>query len=428
MLERLLARIIEVETREIAPLIVSFLFFFAVLTAYYIIRPVRDEMGVMLTRDDAEALHKLFVVVFLVMVAAVPVFGWVMEHVPLRLVAPTVYGFFVLNLLAFWLMLESGGQTKAAAQAFFVWVSVFNLFVVSIFWSILSELWRSEQGKRLFGFVAAGGSAGALTGPLIAQSLVARIGTANLLPISAAFLLLALSLSLMLRRLLAGQNPGGAEAEAKRSGILAGAAMTWRSPYLFRIALWVLLANLIMTYFYLEQARIVGATIADRAARVQLLARIDLVVGLLTIGLQVFMTGRVLTRLGLGLAISCVPMVAIAGFAALAVWPGLTVILGVMIAERALGFAFANPAARVLWTVVDKEQKYKALSFIDTVVFRGGDAASGWVFGTMAKTLALGGGAIAVVTLPFAVAWLLLSLNLARMQGELAERREVEEA
>jgi AAA family ATP:ADP antiporter len=426
--ERLLAKVVELRPGEAAGLAISFAFFFTVLTAYYIIRPVRDEMGVMLTKADAQALHTIFVYVFVVMLAAVPLFGLVMEKVALRHVVPVVYGFFIVNLLGFWFVLENGGQTRGVAQVFFVWVSVFNLFVVSLFWSTLSELWRTEQAKRLFGFVAAGGSLGALAGPLIAQSLVRRIGTDNLLLISAAFLGLALMLALALRRVVAQGDGTGREGELRHSGILAGAMIAWRSPYLFRIALWVLLANLILTYFYLEQARIVGASVPERAARVELLARVDLAVSLLTIALQVFMTGRVMTNLGLGLAIACVPVVAICGFAALAVAPTLGVILAIMIAERSLGFGFANPAARVLWTVVDREAKYKAQSFVDTVVFRGGDAASGWVFGALSKSIGLGGAGIALVTVPFAVGWLILSLGLVRMHTDLAAKSAAKDA
>ena len=195
----------------------------------------------------------------------------------------------------------------------------------------------------------------------------------------------------------------------------------WNSPYLFRIALWVLLANLILTYFYLEQARIVGAAIPNRADRVQLLARVDLTVGILTILFQIVLTGRVMARFGIGVAAGCLPALAILGFCALAIAPIVPVILAIMVAERSIGFGFANPAARVLWTVVETEEKYKAQNFIDTVVYRGGDAASGWVFSGLAKGLGLSGGAIAFITLPFAVAWLVLTFSLARLQAERAE-------
>ena len=422
---RLLARVVAVEPSEIAALLTSFAYFFAVLTAYYIIRPLRDEMGVMLGRD---ALTWLLVWVFAVMLAAVPLFGLIVSKVAVRLIVPAVYGFFIANLVGFWLLLESAGQTRWIAHTFFVWVSVFNLFVVSLFWSVMSDTWASGQAKRLYGFIAAGGSIGAITGPLIAQSLVARVGPNRLLLISAAFLGLALALSLAIRKLL-GQHPAGTKEAAGHApadgGILSGAMLVWRSPYLMSVAVWVFLANLIVTYFYLEQARILEATISERVERVQLLARIDLAVSLLTVVLQVFLAHRVMKHLGLGISIACVPAIAIAGFIALAIAPVLGVIVCIMVAERAFGFAFANPAARVLWTVVDREAKYKSQSFIDTVVFRGGDAASGWVFGALSKGLGLGGAAIACLTVPIAFGWLLLSLALARMHLARSGERDI---
>jgi AAA family ATP:ADP antiporter len=313
------------------------------------------------------------------------------------------------------------GQTRAIAQTFFIWASVFNLFVVSLFWSLMAELWRSAQAKRLYGFSAAGRSCGALLGPYLAQAFVQRIGADSLLILSAAFLGLALALAMRLRamRLGVAEKP----ASAPDSGILAGALLVWRSPYLMRIALWVLLANLILTYFYLEQARIVGAAIANREERVALLSRIDLAVSVATILMQVLLTAGVLKRFGLGLATAIVPIIAIGGFIALAIAPVMSVILTVMVLERAFGFAFANPAARVLWTVVDEEAKYKAQNFIDKVVFRGGDAASGWVFGGLTRTFGLGGPGIALVTVPFAIAWVVLSLSLSRMHQEKADKR-----
>lgn len=404
-----------------AALLHAFALFFSVLTAYYIIRPVRDEMAVMLGRD---ALEHLFVYVFLVMLALVPVFGAIVRDVPRQRVLPVVYLFFIATLVAFWLVLSRNGQTRAVAQTFFIWASVFNLFVISLFWSLMAELWRSTQAKRLYGFIAAGGSCGALLGPYLAQALVKQTGADALLLLSAGFLSLALVLAIRLRGLRGkGGLDGEAHAPGADTGLLAGAMLVWRSPYLMRIALWVLLANLILTYFYLEQARIVGAAISNREERVALLSRIDLAVSIVTILMQVFLTAGVLKRFGLGLATAIVPIIAIGGFIALAIAPVMGVILTVMVLERAFGFAFANPAARVLWTVVDEEAKYKAQSFIDTVIFRGGDAASGWVFGGLSRTLGLGGPGIALVTVPFAIAWVVLSLSLSRMHQEEADKR-----
>ena len=406
-----------IEPHEIPGALVSFGYFFAVLSAYYIIRPVRDEMGVTIGQ---EGLERLFSVVFLVMLAAVPLFGWVVSRFEKRRIVPYVYAFFVADLVGFWAALEAGVAGKAVAATFFVWASVFNLFVVSMFWIVMSDLWRTDQAKRLYGFIAAGGSLGALTGPIVTQSLVRITGPTHLLLISAALLVIAAAAAVSLRRLFEGVEGAGGGERLTGRGVLEGAVAVWRSPYLFRIALWVLLANVVSTVFYFEQTRIVGATIPDRAGRVELFARLDLAVSALTILTQVLLTARVLGRLGVAATAALLPVIAIAGLVALSISPVLGVIVTVMSLERAVGFALANPAVKTLYTAVDPERKYKAQSFVDTVVYRGGDAISGWLYGLLAKGLGLGAPAIALVALPLALAWLVTSRGLGRGQG--AER------
>jgi AAA family ATP:ADP antiporter len=310
-----------------------------------------------------------------------------------------------------------------AAGAFFVWVSVFNLFAVSLFWSVMADAYASDQAKRLYGLIAAGGSAGAISGPLITQSLVHALGSANLMLVSAAFLGAALLAVRAMRDAIGSSGGSDGERQEERlaqGGMLAGARHVWRSPYLFRIALWVLIANLIGTYFYFEQTRIVGEAYSNPADRVQLFARMDLAVNTLTVLGQLLVTGALLSRLGIGMTAAVLPATAIAGLVALAVAPSVAVIAAVMIVERAVGFAFANPALRTLYTVVPPEDKYKAQNFIDTVVFRGGDAASGWLFGPVARSLGVGLSAMAALTLPIAAAWLALSIALGRRQARLA--------
>ena len=390
----------------------SFVYFFAVLCSYYIIRPLRDEMSVTVGSDG---LERLFTIVFFVMLAAVPVFGWVVARFPRRFVAPVVYLFFISNLVLFWLLLSAGPASALTASAFFVWVSVFNLFVVSLFWIVMADIWSSAEAKRFYGLIAAGGSAGAVLGPLITRNLVGTLGPANLLLVSAAFLALAIGAALALRSLISGaaKDPD-AEAPTPGQGILAGAKRVLASPYLFQIALWVLIVNLISTFFYFEQARIVGATIPDRADRIRLFAGMDLAVNSLTILAQIFITGEVIRRLGLGLAVAALPISAVLGLIALAAAPVLPVLVAIIVVERAIGFAFSNPAARVLYTVVATEDKYKAQNFIDTVVFRGGDAASGWIFNSLAKSLGIATPVVAALTVPFALVWVALSFRLAR--------------
>ena len=416
-LQRLLTRVVAVQRQEMVGLIWSFAFFFCVLCAYYIIRPLRDEMGVTL---GPQRLPWLFSAVLVVMLAAVPLFGWVVSTFARRRIVPVVYGFAIANLLGFWLCFASGTHGAIVAATFFVWVSVFNLFVVSLFWSLMSDLYRSDQATRLYGFIAAGGSAGALAGPLLTQSLVGILGATNLLLVSALLLLAATKAALVLRRLFAGISARQSEERPLGKGLLAGAVAVWRSPYLFRIALWILVANLVSTLFYLEQARIVGETLTDRTERVQLFARLDLAVSIATILAQVFLTARVLARFGITAAIAALPAFAGLGLVGLALSPTLAVIVSILATERALAFAISNPAMKVLYTVLEPEQKYKAQNFNDTVVFRAGDAASGWLFNALAKSLGLSLPTIAGITLPLAALWLLLSLRLGRGHAQRA--------
>ena len=418
--ERLLARIVKIEHFEIAGALWSFAYFFSVLCAYYILRPVRDEMGVAVGPDG---LKWLFVIVFLVMLAAVPVFGWVVTHFARRRIVPVIYGFFIANLAVFWAVFDTGTHGPVAAGAFFVWASIFNLFIVSLFWSLMADLWRNDQAKRLYGFIAAGGTVGAVTGPTITQLLVGVIGPNNLLLVSALLLGFAIAAAVMLRRLFAGVTEHQTEDEpVGRRGLLQGAVAVWRSPYLFRIALWILLANLIGTSFYLEQARIVGETLADRSARVELFARVDLAVSLLTILTQVLVTARVMHRFGVGVSAAALPAWAVLGLLALAFFPTLAVVITVMALERTIAFAIANPAIKVLYTLVEPEEKYKAQNFNDTVVFRGGDATSAWALNGL-KSLGVGFAGAMALAVPIALGWAALSLALGRQHAARAEQR-----
>ena len=414
-----ISRFVAIEPGELAAMLWSFAYFFCVLCSYYILRPLRDEMGVTV---GAGALQWLFVVVFFVMLAVVPLFGWVVSRYARSRIVPIIYGFFVLNLVAFWLLFRFAEASASHASAFFVWVSVFNLIVVSLFWSVMSDAWTNDQAKRLYGFIAAGGSAGAITGPLLTHSLVSVAGPTNLLLVSAFFLAAAIGCAVGLRQRIGADRPSAAGADLPAGGsLLAGAQRTLQSPYLRKIALWVLLANLIGTFFYLEQARIIGETISDRTQRVQLFARMDLVVNTLTVLGQLVLTAQFLRRLGVGFSIATLPLSATIGLVALSFAPTLGVIVAVMVAERAIAFAIANPGMRVLYTVVEPEEKYKSQNFIDTVVFRGGDAASGWLINGLARGLGAPASVVAVVALPFAVAWLGLSLLLGREQAARAD-------
>ncbi len=396
--------------------------FFCVLCGYYVLRPVREEIGTSIGQDG---LQWLFIAVFLAMLALVPAFGWIVQTIARRHVLPAIYGVFIFNLLIFWAVFSASPERPGvvASSVFFVWASVYNLFIVSVFWSLTSELYSNAQAKRLYGFIAAGGSAGALAGPMLARFLAAKISPNDLLLIAATLLGLALFAALDLRRAfhaLPGNDDRQENAPAGSNGIFAGAQRVLTSRYLFLIAAYVLIANLIGTYFYLEQIRIVGEVIPDRVARVEFFASRDLIVSTVSILLQILVTARLMQWLGVGVTLAALPLSAAVGLVALSLSPTLFVVAAVMVAERAISFALSNPALKVLYTIVSPDEKYKAQNFVDTVVYRGGDAASGWVFNTGAKALGLAGGTLAILTMPIAALWLAVAFALGRQHAQKA--------
>ncbi len=421
-LHRWLARVVNVRPGEVRALAWSFAYFFCLLAGYYVLRPLRDEMGI---AGGVRNLPWLFTATFVVMLAVVPVFGAIVAALPRRRFIPLVYHFFVANIAIFWLLLTFDiGQTHVA-RVFFVWISVFNLFAVSVFWSFMADLFASEQGKRLFGFIAAGGSAGALLGPAVTVGLAVPLGPVNLLIVAALLLEAAVLCALRLEaaaprlksesRAAAAAAPAGPpEAAEIGGGWLAGITMVLRSPYLAGIALWVALLSLAGTFLYFQQANIVAAASDDPAVRTRIFATIDLAIGILTIIVQCLVTGRLIARFGAGPAAAFLPFVFCLGFLLLWLTPMLWVVIAFQAAQRAANFAVSNPAREVLFTVLAREEKYKAKNVIDIVVFRGGDAASGWLFAAL-RGAGLELGAISLATVPVTAAWLALALALGRM-------------
>ena len=422
----LLSRLVAVQAGEVRALLWSFAYFFCLLAGYYVLRPVRDEMGL---ASGIKNLPWLFTATFFVMLAVVPIYGALVAKLPRRRFIPLVYHFFVANILIFWVLLTQGIALQLTAQTFFVWISVFNLFAVSVFWSFMADLYGSEQGKRLFGFIAAGGSAGALLGPIIATTLAVPIGRANLLIIAAVLLEAAVFCALRLETAAAAFK---AERDAGTTGVttkpaqaalggswIAGIMMIVRSPYLAGIAVWVALLSLAGTFLYFQQAEIVRVMTDDPNQRTAIFARIDLAVSLLTIVVQFLATGKLIKRFGAGPAAAFLPLVFAIGFIALWATPMLWVVIAFQAVQRAANFAISNPAREVLFTVVEREEKYKAKNVIDNVVFRGSDALFGWLFHAL-RGLGLELGAISLATVPVTAAWLALALALGRMQEKRA--------
>jgi len=416
IVERWLSRVVAVRPEEVRALLWSFAYFFCLLASYYILRPLRDEMGV---AGGVRNLQWLFTATFLTMLAAVPCYGALVARLPRRRFIPLVYHFFVANLAIFWLLLTLGVERQLVARVFFVWISVFNLFAVSVFWSFMADLYSSEQGKRLYGFIAAGGSVGALAGPAITIGLAQAIGVVNLLTVAALLLEAAV---ICAARLETKEQVIVKSVQPLGGGPLDGLMMILRSPYIAGITLWVALLSVAATFLYFEQAAIVAAASDDPAVRTRIFATVDLAVGVLTLAVQCFATGKLIQRFGVGAALALVPLVFTVGFAVLAAAPVLLVVIAFQALQRTANFAISNPAREVLFTVVARDEKYKAKNVIDMVAVRGADAAGGWLI-TGLRALGMEARAIAAAAIALAAACIALSVALGRAQARRAEER-----
>ncbi|MEY4965022.1 MAG: hypothetical protein RL274_605 [Pseudomonadota bacterium] len=418
MLDRIMGLVVDVKPGERRALLWSFAYFFLILSTYYVLRPLRDNAGI---TGGTRALPWLFTATFFVMLAAAPLYGWLVARLLRRRLIPLVYHFFAANILLFWLLMTFGIGQKIVSQIFFVWLTVFSLFAVSVFWSYLADLWRSDQGKRLYGFIAAGGSLGALAGPLLTRSLVDMVGPVNLFLLSALMLEGALFCATRLGHATSSfaQTPHNPSAIGGSS--FEGLKSVLRSPYLGGIATWVSLLSLGGTVLYLLQAEVVAGATQDAAERIRIFAEIDSWVAGLQILLQLVLTGRLIKRFGTGPAIAFVPLVFAFGFVLLAAMPALMLIMAFQAAQRVGNFAVSNPAREVLFTAADREDKYKAKNVIDGVVFRGADMVSSWIFHLLYAVMGLAIPVLAAVMVPISLAWLGLSLLLGRMQEKRAQ-------
>ena len=394
----------------------SFAYFFMLLAGYYVLRPLRDQMGI---AGGLRALPWTFTATFVTLLAAQPLYGALVARLPRARFIPIVYHFFAANLVLFWVLLTLGVAPVIVARVFFIWVSVFNLFAVAVFWSFMADIFTSEQSKRLFGFIGAGGTAGALLGPTITIFLSVPLGPVNLLIAAIVFLELSV---FCVRRLESNvRTRQGASQEEQRIGGSAFAALPglFRSPYLLGVGAWVSLLSFAATILYFEQANIVSAAVQGAGAQTRVFAKIDLAVSLLTLATQAVATGPLLKRFGTGVAAAALPAVFVVGFAILAAAPSLAVVMTFQVVQRWMNFAIANPARQVFFTVVAREEKYKAKNLIDVVVYRGSDALYGWVFDSL-QALGLKLGAIAICALPVVAAWFFLSTALGRSQERRA--------
>ena len=412
-----LEKVLGLERHEYVAVAWSFAYFFCILSSYYILRPVREAMAV---GSGADTIPYLFIGTFVAMLIATPIFGWVASRFPRRAFLPWVYLFFISNILIFWIVFSRAVAANEThiwlGRGFFVWLSVFNLFVVSVFWSFMADIYTREQGRRLFGVITAGGSIGALLGGAATSALVVPIGFQNLMPISAALLLLSVACISKLRKWVHVEHEADitrtVESDRPLGGNpLAGITHLFSSKYFSGIAISSVIASLLGTALYMFTAQLVEQSIPDANEQTRFFSNINVATNALSLIGQMFLVKHVVTRYGIGVSLSLLPIVSVVGFALLAMDPVLAVVAILTVARRALGFGFSKPTTDMLYSVVTPEEKYKTKNFIDTAVYRGGDVVGTWTIKLLA---ALGITGISLVLLPFAVIWAAVSLWLGR--------------
>lgn len=407
----LIARLITAEPEEVPAVIGGFALFFLLFASYFMLRPVRETFGI---AGGVDNLQWLFTGTFLATLVVVPLYGWVASRMPRRTLLPILYTFSAAVMTGFATSLAIDPGNVWIGRAFYIWLSVMNLFVISIAWSLMADLFVPEQGHRLFGQVAAGASLGGLTGPLLSGLLVVPLGEAGLLYISAALMVASL---LCVRFLFAWHGRHGREHHGERparigGSIWAGLTLLLKSPLLLAISGFVLLLTTASTFLYFEQARIVEATFPDRARQTQVFAAIDVAVQSATILIQIFFTGRLARRLGVTVLLVAVPLTMMFGFGLLALAATFPVLAFVMIVRRVGEYALVRPGREMLFTAVPVETKYKAKNAIDTFVYRGGDAIAGWAYTGIVAVAST--GAVALAGAALAGVWGALGYAIGR--------------
>lgn len=388
-----------------------FLTFFSVLCGYFVLRPVRDEIGV---RAGVEQLPWLFTATFVATLLLVPLFGWIVARLPRRTIATATYAICAALLAMTWAALQQGQNLIAWGVGLFIGISVLNLFIISVFWSLMADAYDEATARKLYGIVAAGGTAGAIAGPSLTAFLAPRIGPMNLLPVSAGFLALAAVLAAFIPR-----RPDAPAQQRIGGNALAGIRLALASPTLRRIALIIICYTTISTILYFEQADIVKQTIAGSGARTRFFALLDLTNNIAVVITQALITRQVLTRFGLRTALITHPLLIGVGLLVLAVAPRLALIFVLQVIHRVGEHGFTRPGREVIYTTVPPEEKYKAKNFIDTFVYRGNDALVAWLAGAL-HTLGAGVTAIALLGALVAGGWTANGWTLGRRHDRKA--------
>ena len=420
--KRIVTAMTLVEPNEIRATVLSFLFVFTLFTAYFIIRPVRDAMASDWSRVDTSLLWTM---TFFLSIVAVSAYGYIISRVRFNRVVPGVYIIFSLMFVVFYVGSQSVADSTLIDKAFYVWLSVFSLFHVSVFWTFMSGTFSKSQAPRLFAIIATGASLGGLVGPSVAKLLVPEIGAMNLMLVSAGLLLIPLPIISSLLDLkvtdLGNKDLHADLSEAKRLGRnpFSGFLVFIKNPYLVAIGVFILMYVAMSTFVYMELREMLA--VYDRAERTEIYNVIDLIVNSLTIVIAIFGTGRLATRFGMSATLALIPVLMILGWLVVAAMPLLMVLYGLQVFRKTGNYAITRPGREMLFTVVDDETRYKAKPVIDIVVYRGGDMATAWLHTFLKDGLAFGLTGVAVAAAIIAAIWALAGAYLGRQYNEAKE-------
>jgi AAA family ATP:ADP antiporter len=413
-ISRFLKRASKIEAHEVNATLSSFLFVVILMSAYYILRPVRDAMAS--DWSDAE-VSWLWTLNFFISTAVVAIYGIAVSRFRFQLLVPTVYGFFALTFVVFYVSASASADRTLIDKSFYVWVSVFSLLHISVFWSFMSDLFNKEQAGRLFGIIAAGASVGGLIGPSIPSFFSESLGTDNLMLIASVMLLLPIPLIFHLQSLrssdLHNEDLNSKNGSAKIGGNpFAGFKLFFSNPYLLAIALFIFLYTGISSFVYFELKNLLAEF--SRAERTAVWAQMDLAVNTLSIATGLFATGRIVSKFGMPVTIALVPVLICIGLIVIAISPVMAVVVGLQIVRRAGNYAVTRPAREMLFTRVDRETRFKAKPVIDIVAYRGGDTLMAWLFTGLTQGLGLGLAGVAIVGAGIAALWTLVAIYLGR--------------
>ena len=414
-LTRLIRATTRVEPNEIQATVLSFAFVFVLMTAYFILRPVRDSLSSDWT--DAQ-LSWLWTSTFFISVIAVSLYGAVISRIRMRVIVPSMYAFFAATFVAFYIAGKTLGDNDLVNRAYYVWLSVFSLYHLSVFWTFMSGLYNKEQAKRLFAIIAMGATAGAIAGPFFATLFAQKIGNLNLLLIAALLLVLPITFIGRLERLRVsdlGNSDTQTNLESGRelsANPFSGFKTFVSNPYLLAIGLFIVLYVVMNTFVYFELRKMMGDF--DRELRTQIWAGIDLAVNSVTFIIGLFVTGRLATRVGMPTTLALIPVFMVGGWVLVALSPVLAVLAGLQIARRAGNYAITRPGREMLFTAVDADTRYKAKPVIDVVVYRGGDMLTAWFYTFLTTSLAFGSAGVAVIAAIVAGVWAAAGVMLGR--------------